>query len=274
MAPGVDDEFMVNGLVQAANRRVALFVVNDSRIVVQHFTDRKGYDFVVHADSAACRLENAPVVKHRFNGLAFALEFFVVFKSFVLIIPIFFRCEAFVEDFFRNGNVFPVADILIAEVVEVILFLPVFFAGQVDEVLRQVDVFVIVPVRREVIAIRTKSADAFRRLRRDALHEEGVAVLVEPFVHAQDALRKAAVMTGKGRQPELLLAAAGAYVQYVVFLCPLDFIRVLPSKQVHKGRVGLLVSLLMKIVINNLLVFQSEFSERNNSNSPYLSLIV
>ena len=41
MAPGVNDEFMVNGLVQAADRRITLFKVDDGRIVIEHFTDRK-----------------------------------------------------------------------------------------------------------------------------------------------------------------------------------------------------------------------------------------
>ena len=46
MAPGVNDEFMVNGLVQAADRRITLFKVDDGRIVIEHFTDRKGDDFM------------------------------------------------------------------------------------------------------------------------------------------------------------------------------------------------------------------------------------
>ena len=70
--PGMDDKFMVDDLVQAADGRIALFKMDDSRIIVEHFTDGEGDDLIIHADGAACRLEDFPVVKDRFDGMAFA----------------------------------------------------------------------------------------------------------------------------------------------------------------------------------------------------------
>ena len=79
----------------------------------------------------------------------------------MLVIPGLFSGQTFIEDIFRNGDVFPVAEILITEMVEVILLLAVFLARQINQVLRQVDVFIIVPVRREVVTVFAERFDPF-----------------------------------------------------------------------------------------------------------------
>ena len=60
--------------------------------------------------------------------MAFAQEFIIFVTGFVLVVPGFFRSQTFIEDVFRNGDVFPVAEILIAEVIEIVFLLAVFLA--------------------------------------------------------------------------------------------------------------------------------------------------
>ncbi|KXA69815.1 hypothetical protein HMPREF3201_00670 [Megasphaera sp. MJR8396C] len=74
-------------------------------------------------------------------------------------------------------------------------------------------------------------------------------------MHAQDAFYKAAVFTGKRRDPELFIAASGTYIENVVFFGPLDFIRLLPGKQGHKGRISLFIPLFIKIGIDERFIF-------------------
>ena len=114
MRPGMDDEFMIDDLIEAADRRIALFKVDDGRIIVEHLTDRESDDLIVHADGTARRLEDFPVIEDRFDGMAFAQEFIIFVTGFVLVVPGFFRSQTFIEDVFRNGDVFPVAEIQIS----------------------------------------------------------------------------------------------------------------------------------------------------------------
>ena len=140
--------------------------------------------------------------------MAFAQEFIIFVTGFVLVVPGFFRSQTFIEDVFRNGDVFPVAEILIAEVIEIVFLLAVFLARHVDQALGQIDIFIIVPVRREVITVFTEGLDTFDSFWCNAFHQERIAMFIEPFVHAQDAFDETAVFAGEGRDPELFLAAA------------------------------------------------------------------
>ena len=158
--------------------------------------------------------------------------------------------------------------------VEVILLLAVFLARQINQVLRQVDVFIIVPVRREVVTVFAERFDPFDSSRRDAFHQERIAVFFEPFMHAQDAFSETAVFAGERRDPELFLAAARADVEDIVFFSPLDFIGLLPGKERHKGSISLFISFLMKIVIYNGFIFQTDFSKFNNSNLPLTRITI
>ena len=102
--------------------------MDDSRVVIEHLPNGKSDDFIIHADSAACRLEDFPIVEYFFDGVAFAQQFFIVILFLMLVIPCLFRCQAFIKYVFCNRHVFPFSDILIAEMIEVILFLTEFLS--------------------------------------------------------------------------------------------------------------------------------------------------
>ena len=89
-----------------------------------------------------------------------------------------------------------------------VFLLAVFLARQVDQALGQIDVFIIVPVRREVITVFTEGLDTFDSFWCNAFHQERIAMFIEPFVHAQDTFDETAIFAGEGRDPELFLAAA------------------------------------------------------------------
>lgn len=92
----------------------------------------------------------------------------------------------------------------------------------------------------------------------------------KPFMHPFNSLCEIIVFFRKRRQPELLLSTARAYIQNIIFFSPLNFIRFLPGEERHKRRIGLFIALLFEIIVNNWLIFQTEFSKLYNNNLPLL----
>ena len=131
--------------------------------------------------------------------------------------------------------------------IQVVLFLPEFFPRQVNQILCQINVFIVITVRHNRVAVRTQHVQLVDYRLCNPLHQKRVIMCRKPFFHSFQASNEFTVFARKRGQPELLIAASRTNIQDLIFFSPLDVVRVLPSQQCHKGSIGLFVPLFMKV---------------------------